>query len=261
MELLFLGTSGYGVTQTRNLPSLIIDKKLLFDCGEGCLNTLNKRKIKPESLKAIFITHFHADHLLGLFSILYKLAFYSGNVDLGNKRKSPPIFIAKGNKILLQQIIESTSSTFGNTNYELDIRELEDQMDQPIKLVVDEILYKIEWILSNHTPKCLTFKVNNKLVYTGDTGPNPPLTKFIEGCHTLIHETAFPDQLAEIAHRVNHSTPVDAAKHASKAKIKSLIVFHVPDITKEQEIHFIAKAKEIFENIAVAHDGDELHFD
>ena len=113
MEVLFLGTSGAGITPTRNLPSIIVNRSILFDCGEGCLAALYKHNIRLEQIKAIFISHVHADHILGLISILYKAAFYTPfPTDPLEERRSCPIFVPSGSGEHIRQIIKATYSTF-----------------------------------------------------------------------------------------------------------------------------------------------------
>ncbi len=75
MDILFLGTSGHGITTTRNLPSILIDKSILVDCGEGTFRSLLNLNIPISSIKVIFLSHQHADHFLGLISIIWQLAF------------------------------------------------------------------------------------------------------------------------------------------------------------------------------------------
>ena len=43
----------------------------LLDCGESTVGRLKKLGIDPLSLRAIFITHMHYDHMAGLFGLLY----------------------------------------------------------------------------------------------------------------------------------------------------------------------------------------------
>ena len=79
-EVVFLGTSSTSPTFTRNVSSILVkiasDSSILMDCGEGSLgqfmrfhgaSNYHNELIK---LKAIFISHFHADHHLGIFELM-----------------------------------------------------------------------------------------------------------------------------------------------------------------------------------------------
>ena len=261
LQIQLLGTSGFGITKTRKLPSSIINNEIIVDMGEGTLATLIAQRHDISKIKAILITHMHADHSLGLLSLLYSLAFYQLDVDFSKKRMSPPIYIPENMKKNLDAIIEATSSTFFKVNYELDIRELiADDPVREIKITTKNNTYKVEWQKTVHSPICYAYKINGKLVLSGDTAPFPEMTEFCKGAKTLIHESSFPDGMEVVAHRVNHSCPSDVAKLAKDANIDQILLCHVPDLARSDEEAFLQKAKKLYANIAVAHDGDIVTF-
>ncbi len=262
MKIQFLGTSGYGITQSRDLPSIIIDKNILFDCGEGCMRNLLKYNYSIENIKAIFISHMHPDHILGIFSILFKLAFYSENnvsIQSTGKKYSPKIYVPSGEKKKLEDMIQITSSTFENVNFFVDIIELEMKEDNnSVDIKIDDLIYSIKWIPSNHVPKCYSYKINDKIFYSSDTRPNNLFQEFAHSCTVIIHEATFFDEKKTLAHQLNHSTPSDAAKLASQTLAKDLILFHVPDLSQNSEKIFLKQAQKIFGNIKVAKDGESF---
>ena len=78
MELYFLGTGGAHPSRTR-LPSGVALKYggniLLFDCGEGIQRQfMIIRGVSFMKIRAIFISHFHGDHYLGLFGLMQTMA-------------------------------------------------------------------------------------------------------------------------------------------------------------------------------------------
>src|SRR5918912_1138391 len=76
LDVLFVGTAGSAPTARRGLPAILIrhgGDRLLFDCGEGTQRQL-VRSIGLIELEEIFITHFHADHVLGLPGMLKTFA-------------------------------------------------------------------------------------------------------------------------------------------------------------------------------------------
>src|SRR5947209_14729254 len=69
LDVLFIGTAGSAPSATRGLPALLVRRggdKLLFDCGEGTQRQLLRSGVGLIELEEVFITHFHADHVLGL---------------------------------------------------------------------------------------------------------------------------------------------------------------------------------------------------
>ena len=72
LSVFFAGTAGSVPTARRGLPALLLragGDRLLFDCGEGTQRQL-LRSVGLPDLHAIFLTHFHADHWLGLPGML-----------------------------------------------------------------------------------------------------------------------------------------------------------------------------------------------
>ena len=76
MNVHFLGTSAGVPTLRRGLPSAAIEREgklLLFDCGEGTQTALQRSGVKPFRLEAVFISHMHGDHVMGLPGLLMSL--------------------------------------------------------------------------------------------------------------------------------------------------------------------------------------------
>ena len=72
LDVMFIGTAGSAPTARRGLPATLVRRggdRLLFDCGEGTQRQL-LRSIGLVDLEEIFLTHFHADHFLGLPGML-----------------------------------------------------------------------------------------------------------------------------------------------------------------------------------------------
>src|SRR6476646_2331852 len=76
LSLFFLGTAGSVPSARRGLPALLVRRggdRLLFDCGEGTQRQL-LRSVGLADLDAIFLTHHHADHWLGIPGMLKSFA-------------------------------------------------------------------------------------------------------------------------------------------------------------------------------------------
>ena len=68
LSIFFAGTAGSVPTPKRGLPAILLragGERILFDCGEGTQHQL-LRSIGLPDVDAIFITHLHLDHWLGL---------------------------------------------------------------------------------------------------------------------------------------------------------------------------------------------------
>lgn len=77
MQVYFLGTAGALPTPLKNPACLMIRRgadTLLFDCGEGAQQQMMRART-GFTVDAIFITHWHADHFLGVFGLVQTLSF------------------------------------------------------------------------------------------------------------------------------------------------------------------------------------------
>ncbi|MDD1674711.1 MAG: MBL fold metallo-hydrolase, partial [Methanomicrobiales archaeon] len=77
LQVFFLGTAGALPTTQKN-PSCIMLKHgsttLLFDCGEGAQQQMMRART-GFSVEGIFLSHWHADHFLGVFGLVQTLSF------------------------------------------------------------------------------------------------------------------------------------------------------------------------------------------
>src|SRR5205085_12691806 len=77
LDLVFLGTSGSMPTAKRAPTALLVRRggeRLLFDCAEGTQRQLLRSSVGLVELPEVFLTHYHADHYLGLPGMLKTFA-------------------------------------------------------------------------------------------------------------------------------------------------------------------------------------------
>src|SRR3989449_5095138 len=77
LDVLFLGTSGSMPTAQRAPTATLVRRggeRMLFDCGEGTQRQLLRSGVGLIELEEVFVTHFHADHFLGLPGMLKTFA-------------------------------------------------------------------------------------------------------------------------------------------------------------------------------------------
>ena len=76
LSIFFAGTGGSVPSARRGLPAVLMRRggeHILFDCGEGTQRQLIN-SVGLADLDSVFITHFHADHWLGLPGMLKSFA-------------------------------------------------------------------------------------------------------------------------------------------------------------------------------------------
>src|SRR5213596_652832 len=114
LSLFFAGTAGSVPTPRRGLPALLLragGDRILFDCGEGTQQQLLRSIGLPE-LDAIFITHFHLDHWLGLVGMLKTF-------DLRGRERPLAVYGPPG----LRALFATLRPVFGRTAYPLSLHE------------------------------------------------------------------------------------------------------------------------------------------
>ena len=117
LSLFFAGTGGSVPSARRGLPAVLVRRggdRLLFDCGEGTQRQL-LRSVGLADVECVFITHFHADHWLGLPGMLKSFA-------LRDREQPLRIYGPRG----LEELMAATRFIYGRRlPYELTIVELE----------------------------------------------------------------------------------------------------------------------------------------
>ncbi|KNZ71568.1 Zinc phosphodiesterase ELAC protein 1 [Termitomyces sp. J132] len=124
ISVTFLGTSsGGGPSESRNCSSLVCDvtgnsSLWMVDCAEGTLRqfALQDRKLtslKVNSVSKMFITHMHADHIMGIVPLLRNILFpppVGGPTSTSHVPKSPKIQIygPSGLRNFVRQIMKMT---------------------------------------------------------------------------------------------------------------------------------------------------------
>src|SRR5258705_5816192 len=116
LDVLFIGTAGSAPTARRALPATLVRRggdRLLFDCGEGTQRQL-VRSTGLVELEEIFITHFHADHVLGLPGMLKTFA-------LRQRERPLTVYGPSG----LRRLFKALHPLVGRVTFPLELRELE----------------------------------------------------------------------------------------------------------------------------------------
>ncbi|MEM4245874.1 MAG: ribonuclease Z [Candidatus Bathyarchaeia archaeon] len=294
IEIVFLGTGGSMPSRARSLPSIVIRREgevIMFDCGEGTQMQMTRAKIGFNKEMAVFITHMHGDHVLGLPGMIQSMA-------LLGRDKPLEIYGPPGISGYLEAIDTYVPYTAG---FELKAREVTPG------LVINEAAYRIRAVWVNHSTPCLAYafiekprpgkfnpkyasklkipegplwkrlqmgrrvtvngKVINprevvgpprpgkKIVYSGDTKPCSSIIKLSEGADVLIHDSTFGLSRGDKAGEYGHSTSTQAAEIARRARVKRLFLTHVSAIYDDEGAEELLKeARRVFRHTFLAYD-------
>lgn len=197
MEATILG-SGPGLPQVdRHLSSILIRREeqlILADCGDGCAQRLLMKHIKANDLDAVFITHYHPDHVSGLFMLIQMLY-------LMGRTKALPVFLPERPEVLKEML--QTMYTFGRKfKFNLQLLDMEQtnlyyDWIKPTPTdhlwgyadVITELGLPNQmksWALSFHSS-------NGVLVYTSDIATTDCIAGILRGAHTVIVDAGHPE--------------------------------------------------------------------
>ncbi|HSB37445.1 MAG TPA: MBL fold metallo-hydrolase, partial [Gaiellaceae bacterium] len=116
LDLVFFGTSGSVPTATRAPSALLLRRggeRLLFDCGEGTQRQMLRSSVGLIELREVFVSHFHADHYLGLPGMLKTFALRDRDLPL-------TVYGPPG----LRDLFGALGRVFGRLTYPLELVEL-----------------------------------------------------------------------------------------------------------------------------------------
>jgi len=279
-RITFLGTSASVPTLERSLPSIAIkyeSKLLLWDCGEGTQRQMMKYKVGYGSINAIFITHPHLDHYLGLFGLLETLKLSSPspkqiqlflpkslevrNYDFAKVSavRKGKIFSANGFAICAFPV-KHTKGSYGFVFQEDAKIKFNEKKAHGLGLAgrhFSEIQEKGSVKIKNKTIKLEDVswvQPGRKVVYTGDCAPSSNIIEEAKDADLLIYESTFDSSLAAEAEERSHSTAEDAATIAKNANVKKLILTHISPRYSDVDL-LLAQARKIFPKTDVAIDG------
>jgi ribonuclease BN (tRNA processing enzyme) len=211
MKIRVLGCTG-NEFPGHNLPSLLLDHKIIFDAG-SLTNVLDEKK--QLRIQNILITHAHLDHTRGI-------PFLADNIIVGNSPHRVTLFS-------IPPVAREIKKNLLNSSVWPDFTEIPNLDDGILKIVTLKIDnpvevdgYTITPYKVNHPVPAVGYLVEDRKMrrffYTGDTGPTSGTWKKLKGrlIHCLIIDVSFPNAMKDIAIRTGHLTPALLENELSK---------------------------------------------
>jgi len=299
LDVVFLGTAGSMPTAQRAPSALLVRRggeRLLFDCGEGTQRQLLRSEVGLIDLREVFLTHYHADHYLGLPGMLKSFA-------LRGRDEPITIYGPPG----LKELFGALKRIFGRLTYPYDLVELRPgdalardgyvlraipvehgvsaigyalvEPDRPGRFDVETAdalgvpsgpergaLQRGEAVTLDDgrviTPEHVLgpARAGRTVVLAGDSAPTASVLEAARGADLLVHEATFCEDERARAEETLHATAAQAAELARDADVRLLALTHVSNRYSGREIADEARA--IFPETVVPRDFDvvELPF-
>jgi len=162
---------------------------ILLDCGADAPHRMAAENVDWMNLDAIWISHLHLDHCVGLAPFLFGLTHAPGIEQRTNPLK---IFACEGVKKLLQAIDESHNYKLFRQRFPLEIQEFLAGQEKSFETIPG---WQAETFPTPHRRESLAIRLTNSnhktVVYTSDTGYSEDLARFSRGADLLILECSF----------------------------------------------------------------------
>ena len=293
LDVVFLGTAGSMPTADRSATALLVRRggeRLLFDCAEGTQRQLLRSSLGLIDLREVFLTHYHADHYLGLPGMLKTFS-------LRGREAAITIYGPPG----LEQLFASLRRIFGKLTYDYDLVELEPGLSlerDGYRLKTFAVQHGVSSVgyalVENERPgrfdvvaadalgvpfgpargalqsgEAVTLpdgttvtpgqvlgepRPGRSIVVAGDTAPTRSVLEASIGADLLVHEATFLEDERARAEETSHSTAVDAAQIAQAAGVRMLALTHLSPRYFGREA--VREARAVFPQTVVPRDFD-----
>lgn len=258
----FFGTASAQPGKERNTSCIHVaidaDSSMIMDCGEGSYGQMVRffgaeniqRELKK--IKCIFVSHLHADHHLGLISILQERSKVT---------RDKLVLIAP---VAVKSWLQDYDRIYEKINHLYECILSENLINHPSlhPLLSGSSLSKLETVRVKHCKDSFGISIMTtnddekfKIVYSGDAMPSEYLASAGISCDVLIHEATMEDDLIHEAQIKRHSTTSQAIEMGTKMNAKFTILTHfsqryskIPLITDLFKKHNVAIA---FDNMRI----------
>ncbi len=264
IEITFIGTGSAMPPPGRGTTAFTVrteDMLFLADAGPTVYSDLLRASIEPAQIDAVFLSHGHADHIVGFPQLALQLKFV--------QRPSPlKVFCTPAVREAACSITRLTFPEASDLLEKLQWVELAEGPRQSHDLT-DGIQLTTELVFGPPYMPVLGLRLDFldkgvSMAFSADTAPSDTLASLATGCDLLIHEASFsatlqPDVSPEMFF---HSDARQAGQIAARAKVKRLALVHLNRLHGNHRRVLTAEAAESFKGlILVPEDGDVIQLD
>ena len=265
MRLVFLGTGGTYPSKERNVSSVAVQigpDVVMFDCGEGTQRQLMHSPVSFMRIRAIFVSHLHADHFLGIPGLVQSMS-------LNGRTESLRVLGPEGTAATVANMLR-----LGYFAGQFDVLAEDLEPGQSVEFGP----FQVETAEASHTVPSLAFALQEsarpgrfdvgkakslgvpegpkfrelqtgrtvevdgrvvepgqvmgaprkgrRVVYSGDTRPCESIRGLARDADVLIHDCTLGSDHSSVATEFGHSTAREAAQVAKEAGVQRLLLIH-----------------------------------
>jgi ribonuclease Z len=188
------------------------DGLMLIDAGGSTYQRLLRAGLDPHRLRAIFLTHSHADHINGLPALLFALKLSGFDQTLTIYGNEPTLALVR--RVLAAFELEQVQAAVDWVPVAADQ-----------EVAVPGAAFRLRTAATVHSRPCLALRFEEPanrraLVYSADTEPCDAVRELAQGAAVLIHEACTPGPFA------GHTSPRQAGEIAAAAGVAQLVLVH-----------------------------------
>ena len=293
LSVIFLGTGGSVPSARRSTASVLVARggeRLMFDCGEGTQRQM-QRSLGLVQVDEIYLTHFHADHFLGLPGLLK-------SYDLTERELPLAVYGPPG----LHDLFSILKPLIGRLRFELKLTELASSdavAGDGYEIQCFEAAHKTRAngyaLVESERPGRFDLEAAKRLgvpegpafaalqrgeevqgsagsvrpqdvvganrpgrtvVITGDTAPSPATVSAAADAELLIHDASFAEEEVQRAAETGHSTVGQAAAVGREAHVKMLALVHISSRYHVGKV--LEEAQDVYEPTVAPKDFDVI---
>ena len=288
LHLALCGAGGPLPAPNASGPCVVViagERMFVVDAGTDGLRNIGRMGMQAGEIEAVFITHYHSDHIDGLGELATIRWVANANTE------PLPVYGPEG----ITRVVNGFNAVYfadkdyrhehhGDTvaptsGWGMKPMRFEAPALGELELLIDSEGLKVEALTVGHAPVVpavgyrFTYK-GRTLLITGDTIAMDNIRQFSEGIDLLVHEALAPNlvkQMNRAAKKIGnpvmekvtidildyHASPMEAAQTAKDANVGHLLYYHIvpPIVIPGQESLFLNGADEVFPNYTVGKDG------
>ncbi|WP_373097102.1 MBL fold metallo-hydrolase [Zhongshania sp.] len=288
LHLALCGAGGPMPAPKASGPCVLViagERMFVVDAGTDGVRNIARMGYPINQLEAVFLTHFHSDHIDGLGEM--------GTLRWASGANASPLRVYGPNGV--DKVVDgfnlsySQDALYRHAHHGDVVAPMSGAglaahgFSKPAQgeltvLLADEHL-TIEALAVNHAPidPAVAYRFSYKgrtLLISGDTVKSANIEKFAKNIDLLVHEALAPNlvtMMNEVAHKTGntvmehithdilnyHASPVEAAETARDANVGHLVYYHIvpPLVIPGQKALYLNGADKIFKNYTIGEDG------
>jgi ribonuclease BN (tRNA processing enzyme) len=242
-RVVMLGTGTPNADPDRSGPAVagvVNDRAYLFDAGPGIVRRASAaeragtRALRQTNLDVVFLTHLHSDHTLGLPDLMFSPWVLERTAPLR-------VFGPAGTFQMIASLVSAYREDIrvrldggepsNKTGWKTEARDVDPGFvfqDSNVKVTA----FAVQHGAWTHAFGYRIETRDRVIVLSGDTGPSEEIVKQCNGCDVLVHEVRSHEKLAtrpeawQKYHRAFHTSTLELAALAQRAKPKLLVLYH-----------------------------------